>query len=75
GQPSGPEAAPGPGTRSPAAHGPAILPLIRDYVASSGTVAAGEAEAWAAEQEALAAAGEVFFSCTQCCFTAAVPTG
>jgi SAM-dependent methyltransferase len=60
---------------TPDAYGPAILPLIKDYVASSGTAAAGEAAAWAAEQEALGAAGEFYFSCTQCCFTASVPAG
>jgi SAM-dependent methyltransferase len=60
---------------SPDAYGPAILPLIRDYVASSGTGAAAEAEAWAAEQQALDAAGEFYFGCIQCCFTASVPPG
>ncbi|MGH2721119.1 MAG: methyltransferase domain-containing protein [Actinomycetota bacterium] len=57
------------------AYGAAILPLIRDYVASSGTAAAGDVEAWAAEQQALGAAGEFFFACIQCCFTASVPPG
>lgn len=58
---------------TPDAYGPAILPLIRDYVASSGTGAAGEADEWVAEQRALDAAGEFYFGCIQTCFTASVP--
>ena len=47
-----------------------MLPLIEQFVAGRPAVGAEEAQAWAAEQRELGARGELFFACTQFCFTA-----
>ena len=47
-----------------------VLPLIERFVAGRPAVGAEEAQAWAAEQRELGARGELFFACTQFCFTA-----
>ena len=47
-----------------------VLPLIERFVAGRPAVGAEEARAWAAEQRELGARGELFFACTQFCFTA-----
>ena len=51
----------------------AIMPLIVDYVAGHGDVAAGEVDAWAAEQRDLGERGEFFFAAIQFCFTGSRP--
>jgi arsenite methyltransferase len=50
--------------------GGSVIPLIEQFVAGRAGTASGEANAWAAEQRQLDAAGDFFFSCTQFCFTA-----
>ena len=47
-----------------------MLPLIEQFVAGRPAVGAEEASAWASEQRELGARGELFFACTQFCFTA-----
>ena len=47
-----------------------VLPLMERFVAERPAVGADEAQAWAAEQRELGARGELFFACTQFCFTA-----
>jgi arsenite methyltransferase len=47
-----------------------VLKLAEEYVAGSPEVGLEEARAWAAEQRELGARGELFFACTQFCFTA-----
>jgi arsenite methyltransferase len=46
------------------------LPLVEQFVARRPAVGAEEAAAWAAEQRELGERGELFFACTQFCFTA-----
>jgi arsenite methyltransferase len=48
----------------------AVLPLIANFVPGHQGVTEDEAKAWAADQHALAERGELFFSCTQFCFSA-----
>jgi hypothetical protein len=47
-----------------------VLKLAEEYVAGRPEVGPEEARAWAAEQHELGARGELFFACTQFCFTA-----
>jgi SAM-dependent methyltransferase len=47
-----------------------VLGLIEGFVAGRPAVGADEAQAWGAEQRDLGARGELFFACTQFCFTA-----
>jgi SAM-dependent methyltransferase len=48
-----------------------VLGLVEQYVAGRPAVGPQEAAAWAAEQHELGERGELFFSVTQFCFTAA----
>jgi ubiquinone/menaquinone biosynthesis C-methylase UbiE len=57
----------------PEAYVGAIFPLFEEFVAERGSAA--DAKVWADDQRALDARGEFFFSCTQFCFTAKLPTG
>jgi arsenite methyltransferase len=54
---------------SPDAYGSALLPLMRDYVASVPGIGAAAADEWVAEQHELDERGEFFFACIQFCFT------
>jgi arsenite methyltransferase len=47
-----------------------MLPLIEEFTAERPAVGPEVAAAWAAEQHELGARGELFFACTQFCFTA-----
>jgi arsenite methyltransferase len=47
-----------------------VLPGIEDFVAGRPAVGPEVAKAWAEEQCELGARGELFFACTQFCFTA-----
>jgi ubiquinone/menaquinone biosynthesis C-methylase UbiE len=47
-----------------------VLKLVEEYVADRPEIGPEEARAWAAEQRELGARGELFFACTQFCFTA-----
>jgi arsenite methyltransferase len=47
-----------------------MLPLIAEYTAGRPAVGPEMAAAWAAEQRELGERGELFFACTQFCFTA-----
>ena len=47
-----------------------VLGLVEQFVAGRPAVGVDEAHAWAAEQRDLGARGELFFACTQFCFTA-----
>jgi arsenite methyltransferase len=47
-----------------------VLSLVEQFAAARPSVGPAEAAAWAAEQRDLGARGELFFACTQFCFTA-----
>ena len=47
-----------------------VLRLIEEFVAGRPEVGPEQAQGWAAEQRELGARGELFFACTQFCFTA-----
>lgn len=47
-----------------------VLPGIEEFVAGRPAVGPEEAQAWADEQRELGERGELFFACTQFCFTA-----
>jgi ubiquinone/menaquinone biosynthesis C-methylase UbiE len=47
-----------------------VLTLVEQYAAGRPSIGPAEASAWAAEQRDLGARGELFFACTQFCFTA-----
>lgn len=47
-----------------------VLKLAEEFVAGRPEVGPEQAQAWAAEQHELGARGELFFACTQFCFTA-----
>jgi len=47
-----------------------MLPLIEEFTAGRPSVGPEMATAWADEQRELGARGELFFACTQFCFTA-----
>jgi arsenite methyltransferase len=46
-----------------------VLGLVEQFVGGHQEVGADEAKAWGAEQRALGERGELFFACTQFCFT------
>jgi arsenite methyltransferase len=54
---------------TPEAYTAALLPIVKQYVANGGLVPQDELEAWAAEQLALAEAGEYYCACVQVCFS------
>jgi ubiquinone/menaquinone biosynthesis C-methylase UbiE len=54
-------------------YGGALTDLLPRYAVAQGGADKADAEAWRAEQEALAARGEFYFSCTQVCFAARMP--
>jgi SAM-dependent methyltransferase len=56
----------------PETYGGSLIDVITQYVAKQGTDPDG-LRAWRAEQKQLAADGEFYFSCVQCCFTAQKP--
>jgi arsenite methyltransferase len=58
---------------TPDAYGSALLPLITDYLAGVEGFGPDEAEAWSAEQRALAERGEFYFVCAQFRFGATRP--
>jgi SAM-dependent methyltransferase len=47
-----------------------VLKLVEEYAAGRPEIGREEAHAWAAEQRELGARDELFFACTQFCFTA-----
>jgi ubiquinone/menaquinone biosynthesis C-methylase UbiE len=51
-------------------YGVALAPFIANYVGGTAGITDEEAGAWASEQRELGERGELFFSCTQFCFTA-----
>ena len=51
----------------------AIFPVIEEYLKASAELAAGDPEAWAAEQRELDTRGEFFFCCVQFCVAATKP--
>jgi arsenite methyltransferase len=55
---------------TPDAYGSALLPLIKDYLATVDGFGPDEAQAWAAEQRELADRGEFYFACMQFRFSA-----
>ena len=55
----------------PEAFGTGLRPaLAEEFVAGRPEIGPEQAQAWAAEQHELGARGELFFGCTQFCFTA-----
>lgn len=54
----------------PSAYSGMVMPMIADYVASSGGVSDAEAAAWSEEQQRLSAAGDYHCAVIQFCFTA-----
>jgi arsenite methyltransferase len=58
---------------TPDAYTAALLPIVKQYVKDGGLVPEDELEAWAAEQLALAQAGEYYCACVQVCFTGRKP--
>jgi hypothetical protein len=47
-----------------------LLKVAEEFVAGRPSVGPEDAHAWAAEQRELGARGELFFACTQFCFSA-----
>ena len=58
---------------SPDAYVGAALPIIEQFVAGAGALAADEVAAWADEQRQLSESGDFFFACIQFCFAATRP--
>jgi arsenite methyltransferase len=58
---------------NPDAYGGAIVPVLKQFVASSGRVAGDEQEAWEADLRQLDDRGEYFFACVQFGFTGSKP--
>lgn len=54
----------------PETYGGSLIDVIGQYVAKQAGMDLDEVRAWRAEQEQLAANGEFYFSCVQCCFVA-----
>jgi arsenite methyltransferase len=54
----------------PETYGGSLIDVIAQYVAEQAGMDPDEVRAWRAEQEQLAANGEFYFSCVQCCFIA-----
>lgn len=57
----------------PDTYGGYLVSFIQQFVVEAGTADEDEAEAWAAEQRALAARGEFYLAVVQVCFTATKP--
>jgi arsenite methyltransferase len=57
----------------PETYGGSLTDLITQYAVSPGGMAVDDVRSWRAEQQDLAASGEFYFSCTQCCFTGQKP--
>ena len=57
----------------PDTFGAAVVPIIRSFVPGRNGVSAGEADAWAVEQEELGKRGEFYFACLQFCFKGTRP--
>ena len=55
------------------AYGGAAVSIIDNYLGERPDFPAAERTAWTREQQALGAAGDFYFSCVQCCFTARRP--
>ncbi len=58
---------------TPEAYGGALVDIMVDYAVKHGGVDRADAREWRAEQRDLNAAGEFYFACVQCCFTARKP--
>ncbi len=54
----------------PETYGGALTDLIVQYAVDLGGMDAEDAQAWKAEQQELAAKGQYYFACVQCCFGA-----
>ena len=54
----------------PETYGGALTDLIGRYAVELGGMDAEDAQAWKAEQQELAANGQFYFACVQCCFGA-----
>jgi ubiquinone/menaquinone biosynthesis C-methylase UbiE len=54
----------------PETYGGSLIDVITQYVTEQAAMNPDEVRAWRAEQEQLAANGEFYFSCVQCCFIA-----
>jgi SAM-dependent methyltransferase len=57
----------------PETYGGSLVGMITQYVSGQADIDTDEVHAWRAEQKQLAANGEFYFSCVQCCFTAHKP--
>ena len=57
----------------PETYGGALADLIVRYAVEQGGMDRDDADAWKVEQRQLAAAGEFYFACMQCCFSARKP--
>lgn len=57
----------------PDTYGGFLVPFIARFVGGRDGISEDEANAWAAEQRALAQRGEFFFACIQFCFAATRP--
>jgi arsenite methyltransferase len=57
----------------PETYGGSLTDLITQYAVNPGGMDVDDVQAWRAEQQDLAANGEFYFSCTQCCFTGQKP--
>jgi arsenite methyltransferase len=55
------------------AYGGAIVPVLKQFVASRGQIPEDELEAWEADLRQLDERGEYFFACVQFCFTGSKP--
>ena len=58
---------------NPETYGGALVDIIVDYAVKHGGIDPDDARAWQSEQRELNAAGEFYFACVQCCFTARKP--
>jgi SAM-dependent methyltransferase len=57
----------------PEAYGGAIIPIIANYVRSSGLIDEARVEEWVADQHRLSDRGEFYFASVQFCFTGVKP--
>jgi arsenite methyltransferase len=57
----------------PETYGGSLVGAIAQYATDQADVDPDEVGAWRAEQEQLAASGQFYFSCVQCCFVAYKP--
>lgn len=57
----------------PETYGGSLADLIVRYALDQGGADPADVKAWKTEQEQLAAAGEFYFACIQCCFRATKP--